>query len=192
MAARKAEHHRRKHARDVINRAGYRAGGHVHPKDSDAEQDKAAVAKGVHAHERHDHKGEPLTKLKSGGAAHGMARGGHAGKGKRGGNHTTNVIIAGHHPGGAGGPGLPTAAPVPGGAPAAPPPPQAMAPPIPPRRPIGMQMPGAGGGMGGMMKRGGVVRHSMKAGAGSGAGRVEKAVQLGYKKRNHGERGRNP
>ncbi len=33
----------------------------------DMRQDKKAVAKGVHAHERHLHKGQPLTKLKDGG-----------------------------------------------------------------------------------------------------------------------------
>ena len=36
-------------------------------KVSDAAQDKAAIKAAVHAHERHDHPGEPLTKLKEGG-----------------------------------------------------------------------------------------------------------------------------
>jgi hypothetical protein len=33
----------------------------------DLKQDKAMVAKGVHAHERAKHKGQPLTKLAKGG-----------------------------------------------------------------------------------------------------------------------------
>ena len=44
----------------------------------DMRQDKKAVAKGVHAHERHLHKGQPLTKLAKGGKVKCMAAGGAA------------------------------------------------------------------------------------------------------------------
>ena len=40
-------------------------------RDSDAAQDKKEVARGVHKHEAHMHKGEKETKLKSGGSVHG-------------------------------------------------------------------------------------------------------------------------
>jgi hypothetical protein len=39
-----------------------------HERD-DTKQDKKMVAQGVHKHERHLHKGQPLTKLAKGGAA---------------------------------------------------------------------------------------------------------------------------
>ncbi len=38
-------------------------------KVSDSKQDKAMIKAAVHKHEKHDHKGEPLTKLKGGGKA---------------------------------------------------------------------------------------------------------------------------
>ncbi len=40
---------------------------------ADARQDRIAVARGIHAHERHDHPGKPLTKLADGGRAEGGA-----------------------------------------------------------------------------------------------------------------------
>lgn len=48
-------------------RGAYAAGGKV----SDAMQDKAAIAKAVHRHERADHPGTPLTKLRRGGTTKG-------------------------------------------------------------------------------------------------------------------------
>jgi hypothetical protein len=35
---------------------------------SDIKQDKAMIAAAIHKHEKHDHPGKPLTKLKSGGS----------------------------------------------------------------------------------------------------------------------------
>jgi hypothetical protein len=41
----------------------------------DIKQDKAMVASAIHAHEKHDHPGKPLTKLKSGGSVSSRADG---------------------------------------------------------------------------------------------------------------------
>lgn len=93
-------------AEKAVRRAGYRDGGRVHSdvkdeKEEDAKSDKALVAKGVHQHEAHDHKGEPKTQLRlrrgghvEGVAAHSRldrrARGGALGGHKKGG---LNIII---------------------------------------------------------------------------------------------------
>lgn len=60
----------RKRARGLLGRAGYKSGGHVDP---DAAQDRKEIAAGIHAHERKDHPGTPLTKLKAGGRISGAA-----------------------------------------------------------------------------------------------------------------------
>jgi hypothetical protein len=97
----KPESPRRKKARGLLLRHGYAVGGHV----------KQAIAEAVHAHERHDHKGRTLTKLKRGGAAEGAEPAARADKPRRaafdkrsgGGRNKkagTKVIIvnAGHAP----------------------------------------------------------------------------------------------
>lgn len=50
---------------------GERIRRHADGGAADARQDRIAVAKGVHKHEKHLHQGEPLTKLKDGGSAEG-------------------------------------------------------------------------------------------------------------------------
>ena len=67
------------HARKALARGGYASGGRI----SDAAQDKRDIAKGVHKHEAHMHKGEPETAL---------ARGGRP---KAGGARTKVVVNAG-------------------------------------------------------------------------------------------------
>jgi hypothetical protein len=142
----KPESPRRKKARGLLLRHGYAVGGHV----------KQAIAEAVHAHERHDHKGKKLTKLKRGGAAEGDEPTGRADKPRRaaGGRNKkagTKVIIvnAGH--------GSPQPVPVPvprpvpvpaAGAPAAAPPVPGPGPAMPgapvPGAPPGVRpMPGA-------------------------------------------------
>ena len=163
----------------------------AHPYQAEADRStkqamarcKADAAKAVHAHERHDHRGEPLTDLsgmKRGGKIGGGAAKAHLGKfargGKvRGGPSKVNVIVM------AGGkPDQPQAVPVPVPRPVpvpTPPPPGAggMPPGMPPGGAPPMMPPG------GMpprppMKRGGAVQFALKdAGSAGGAGRLEKA-----------------
>lgn len=48
-----------------VSRAGYAKGGRIHSDvKEDEKADKKLVERGVHQHERHDHKGEPETKLR--------------------------------------------------------------------------------------------------------------------------------
>ena len=134
---------------------------------ADARQDARTVASGVHKHERHDHPGTPLTKLRGGGKVEGRARGGRLDRGGGKKPVTVNVVVAG-----GGGQGHPVPVPVPGGMPPHPPI-AGMGPGGPP--PGAGMPPGAGGPPPGMMpprKRGGAVK--MTAGTLSGEGRMEK------------------
>lgn len=182
-----------KHAEAHVRKAGYKAGGRV----SDEEQDRKLVAEGVHKHERHDHKGEPLTPLRGGGKVKGKmpkmradryARGGHVKS--KGGPDKINIIIAtgGGEPErqmafqqgaqvgtkmGAMASRPPMAPPMPPRPPAGPPP--GMPPGMPPGAPP--MAPGAMPPRPGMMKRGGKVVEM--GGAGGGEGRLEKAGMEG-------------
>lgn len=178
-----------KRAEARVRSAGYRGGGAVH----DAAQDRRMIADAVHKHERHDHAGEPLTKLRGGGAVKGEMGARRADKYARGGQVKSgskspakiNIVIAtgGGEPErqmafqqgaqvgtkmgamAAAKPPMPSRPPMVGAPPPMPPPPMPGAPgAIPP-----------GGGMmprPGMMKRGGRL---LTAGAGGGEGRLEKA-----------------
>ena len=138
------------HNPDKSKREHFAAGGKVH---ADAKQDEKLIAKDVHKHEKHLHKGEPETKLARGGAAHGGKKG-------KGAPHVT--VVVGQHP-----PPAPMPAPVKAPGPVGGSPPMA-APPMPPHPPMGAPPPGMppGGGMGGpgappmamMRKRGGRTR----------------------------------
>ena len=186
---------RQREAEARVKSAGYKTGSGVRP-------DAAAA---VHKHERHDHKGEPLTPLRGGGKVGGregahrmdrMARGGKV----RGGPAKVNVIVmtGGGEPERqmAFGQGTQVGAKLGAAAAARPPavPTNAGAPMPPPRPPIGgpgamppamgappMMPPGAGAvppppRPPGMMARGGIVT---EGGAGGGEGRLEKAGMEG-------------
>ena len=50
-----------------VNKPGYKSGGSVEGKTTDVKQDKKMIATAVHKHEKAQHPGKPLTKLKKGG-----------------------------------------------------------------------------------------------------------------------------
>lgn len=178
------------HAEDYLRRAGYKVGG----KTSDIAQDRKMVADAVHKHERHDHPGEPLTKLKGGGKVHGdgakprldrFARGGKVGKGPA----KINIVIAT----GGGEPerqmafqqGAKVGAVMGGARPPMGAPPRPMPPPMPQPQ-SGMPAPGMAGAMAPAtagvpplarppMKRGGSVGINKMAGAVTAPGRLEKS-----------------
>lgn len=187
------ERDRRKAARHLLAKSGYRAGGHLSPKEDRASDERMDVH-AIHAHERNMHPGHKLTpankiKLADGGVAMGdspMSRPDRPSRSKGGKKHdtTVNVILA---PGQGGQGARPVPVPVPvhapppvaAGGPALPPggmPPRPM-PPIPPP---GLA-PGAAalppGGLP-MRKRGGRAPMAhLTAGASSGVGRLEHSKQ---------------
>lgn len=174
------EHNRRKRARDLMTRTGYKAGGHL-GRDEDKSEDVAMIKEAFKEHDDQLHGGKPTRlKLKHGGAAEGEkaeermdrpkrehhAKGGHAGK--KGGTKVNVVVMPqGHDPGMGGGlAGGPP--PMGGGAPPprppmAPPPAAAMAPKPPMGPPPGMAGAPPPPGMGMRppgMKRGGHVKRA--------------------------------
>lgn len=177
---------RKRAERDHKDQLRHHTDGAVHGDDT---EDAAAIAAAVHAHERNDHPGSPLTKLKRGGGVDGCmaparldrARGGRT---KKAAHHTTVNVITAPPGGGAGGPPPgppmgpppmmppphpPMGGPPPGGPPPGPPPGPPMGPPA-----------GAGAPMGMPRKTGGRV--PMDDGAGGGLGRLEKIKAYGGKK----------
>ena len=186
-----------KKVRKVIKDSGYSTGGQNHTMKRLAKEEALAA---VHKHEKTEHPGKPLTKLKSGGVASGekaiprldkKARGG-----KTKGSHVhVNVIV----PQGA---KQPVPVPMGAGAPPAGGAPMPPKPPMPPAGPMG----GAPGGAPGMpmrqpgMKKGGKVDgfksatkenapSHLTAGAINGIGTMEKQKMYGDhfpKKKNGG------
>ena len=108
-----SERHKRKNAREMLTKAGYKIGGHF-------AKTKGMIGEAVREHEDADHEGKPHTKLKlkDGGAVTSAAFGARIhkprgmGKGKK--PHTTvNVVVAGQ----GGGAPKPVPVPVPIGGP---------------------------------------------------------------------------
>lgn len=138
------ENSKRKAARRLLSRSGYKSGGHV------KKGEKGEAAKDVHKHEAHLHPGKPKTKLKDGGHAHGHKPKHRADKKSRGKPHTQiNIINSAHKQ------AQPVPKPIPVPVPAGGPGPMAGAPPgappmPPPDQSGGMAGPGPMG-----LKRGG-------------------------------------
>ncbi|MDE2467168.1 MAG: hypothetical protein KGL35_00050 [Bradyrhizobium sp.] len=126
----------------------------------------------IHKHEAHDHKGEPRTKLASGGRAEGGKSAKRGDKKPRGNTHI-NIMLG--HPGAGTAPTPPVVArPVPVPVAARGPAPPPTGPAAPPMRPP------MAGPMG-PMKKGGRAKHKdggtvkLESGAGGGLGRLAKA-----------------
>lgn len=187
-----AEHEKRKAARKLISRTGYKIGGHM-TKRPDEIADKHEITEAVHEHESALHKGKPKTRLhlRDGGSCEGLAAGGRSdrkprgaksGKGKKGGT-TVNVVIAHPHPKAVPVP-VPVGAGAPPGGPAGPmpPPPDDGAPPMMGPGPGGPPMGAKNGGRIGL-KSGGKAKGKftvpMEDGAGGGLGRIAKAKAYG-------------
>lgn len=183
------ERHKRKQAREILKKAGYRSGGHLHSK-ADEMEDATKIKRGISEHENHLHPGKPKTRLRlrDGGSCEGLAAGGRSdrkprgakGKGKKGGT-TVNVVIAHPHPKPVPIP-VPVGAGAPPGGPAGPmpPPPDDGAPPMMGPGPGGPPMGAKKGGRIGL-KKGGKAKFTapMEAGSGGGRGRLEKAKAYG-------------
>lgn len=142
---------------------GYASGSAV--RDPDAAADRRAVARAVHKHEENMHKGEPVTRLASGGMS--RHRPDHRAKGGRVKSKGTNVTVVVAPQGGQQG-----ATPVPIPVPAAGPPPRPPMPsagaPAPGMAPAaGMMPPGAPPGMP-MRKDGGRVGRAYEEGVRNG------------------------
>lgn len=171
----------RRKARSLLLRHGYAVGGPV----------ERAIAEALHKHEKHDHKGKKLTKLKRGGAAEGAEPRARADKPRRatGGRVKkagTKIIIVNGQP-----QPVPVPRPVPvpvGSAPRAPAP-AAVRPPMPAPVPGGAAMPGApamAAARPAMAKRGGRIgpstgaeRPHMTAGSKNALGRLQKMKAYG-------------
>lgn len=174
------EHSRRKAARNLLSRSGYKSGGHFGSDKGIASEAKAMAKKAVHQHEKHEHGGE-LThlKLKDGGAVTGLAGGGrsHKPRGHKKGNTTVNIHLGGQRPEAV---PVPVPKPVP-----VPVPPPAGAVPGPGAEPDAMPPTAAMGqpGIPAGLKKGGRAKKSFKYpiddGAGGGEGRLEKAKAYG-------------
>lgn len=162
------EHHRRKKARDLLSRSGYRSGGHLQTARDDHAEDKAMIREAFHEHDEQLHHGKKTRlRLADGGMAMGdqpASRPDRSSRGKKGKAHTNiNIVMAP----GQSGQQPPQRVPVPVPVPARPPM-GAGAPPIPPGggmppggpppRPPGPPMPppGLAGGPPGGMPPGGL------------------------------------
>lgn len=125
-----SERHHTKKARNLLNKHGYRVGGHV---ASDDAKDKAMIRAGVGQHEKNMHPGKKPTSLQLAKGGHKKGRADKAGRGKKG---NKIIIVAPHPQAGAARPPMTMARP-PMPAPPMAPPPMAAKPPMPPQAPPG-------------------------------------------------------
>lgn len=159
-----SERHKRKNAREMLSRAGYKAGGHF--------ANKKMIGESVREHEDHLHPDEPKTKLKlkAGGSVMGMPgprTHKPRGMGKKKPHTQVNVIVGGSGP-------KPVPVPVPIGGP----PPIGPGAPMPPGGMPG-QMPPPGANRGGRFAKGGSVKDSQRDPIKSTDGDVEGKLKRG-------------